>query len=171
MRSLQILVSHVPSLRRQTSQVRSLIRCLLAQRHLWQELAGNMYVHTYNYECVSKLKNRARYSLFLERRYLGHVTALQKTWRPSCNKKAVVFLPEHSRGMRTHTGEPNGTWGASERLRRQSVLPLLLPEKRCYLKIANSLPDPGLVKWDRRILNKTACSRNHNTNTPVSSKL
>lgn len=145
----------------QLFEVYSLIRCRLVTQ-MWWEPAGNMYVHTYNYECVSKLKNRAHYSLFLEGRYLSHTMALWKNWHSSCNKKAVVFLPEYSRvtfKAHTHRGLPNGEREASERVKQcQSVVPLMLLDKRCCLKIVNSTPDPRLVKWDRKTLNKTALS-------------
>lgn len=139
--------------------------CII-QRYFWWELAGNIYVHIYNYECVSKLKKSTHYSLFLEGRYLGHTMALWKTWWSLHNKRAVVFLSEYSSipsKAHTHAGETNSKREASNRVKQcQSVLPLLLDKHRC-LKIVNSLPDPALVKWGRKIWNKTAFSRNHDT--------
>lgn len=164
--AITAVVSHVPSLCMQISDVCSLIRCLLVQRYFWWELAEYTYVHICNYECVSKLKKTARYSLFLEGRYLGHTMALWKTWWSLHNKRAVIFLSEYSSvtsKAHTHAGEPNSKREASERVKQcQSVLPLLLDKHRC-LKIVNSLPDLALVKWGRKIWNKTAFFRNHDT--------
>lgn len=162
--SLQILVLQVPRLCTQISNVHSLIRCLLIQKYLWWEAAGNTYVHIYNYEYIYVSWKSEHITP-----YFWRTDTLVIQWH--YGKSDGPHITRVLSKVHTCTGETNSKREVSERVKQcQSVLPLLLRDKCSCLEIINNIPDCGLVRCDRRISNKTAFPRHHNTMS-VSSRI